>query len=205
MWKWLKDLFRPASKPKTPVGALGIVVGHTSKSPGAKGVGIEAEYHFHMARLHLLHAAAERHNVRLHVYLRPANLGYSAGLKSAYSAADRDAVDATAELHYNSNANKRATGSEVLSSITSESLRFAELVQFAQLKAFDLKDRGVKTRVRHGKRGWQSLYKGASPAVLIEPGFGSNPQDVASLEANWPEFADLLIAAFVEWKLTKGQ
>jgi N-acetylmuramoyl-L-alanine amidase len=79
------------------------------------------------------------------------------------------------ELHFNSYT-FTAQGSEVLSSGTDGSVRFAQETQLELVRLFNRNrhgDRGIKIR-NQKQRGGSSLFAGIAPAILVEPFFGSN-------------------------------
>jgi N-acetylmuramoyl-L-alanine amidase len=80
----------------------------------------------------------------------------------------------------------------------SESQRFAALVQGELNAALQLKDRGVK------QAPFRVLMGAAMPAVLVELGFLSNPEEEKKLQdpAYRAELADALVRAIVRYKET---
>jgi N-acetylmuramoyl-L-alanine amidase len=161
---------------------LGLVVGHTAQAPGAvrKDTG-EAEFFWNkdLAEIALAESKKIQCGVEVEIFYRPAHLGYKAGLRYAYAGADEWGADATCELHFNSHHNPAATGTEVLTSGTAASARFAAFLQDEMLDALGLRDRGEKI-VRRGGRGGFNLICGKAAATLIEPFFGSSPIGLAA-------------------------
>ena len=154
---------------------FGVVVGHNSSKPGAvrKDTG-ESEYKFNsrIARLMAEYAKAVYPGMEVKIFYRDPGMGYSREIKEVYAATDRWGADLTSELHFNSFANEDAKGSEVLTSGTASSFKFAQITQRELVSRFGQLDRGVKTRATG--RGSASLISGRAPAILPEPFFGSN-------------------------------
>lgn len=163
---------------------LALVVGHTAQRPGAvrQDTG-EAEFFWNkdLAEIAVAEARKSGARVKVRIFYRPPHLGHKGGLRSAYAEADEWGADAVCELHFNSHHNPTATGTEVLTSGTVASLRFAECLQDEMLDALGLRDRGEKI-VRRGDRGGFNLICGKAPATLIEPFFGSSPIGLAATD-----------------------
>ena len=107
-------------------------------------------------------------------------------------------AEATIELHYNA-ASPAATGTETLRCNTQGGRLLAERVHPVMVRAFGLRDRGIKIRKRMHERGYYSLMSGRAPAILLEPGFGTNYRDATAMKQHWPDFAKALVA-----ELSKG-
>lgn len=167
---------------------LGIVVGHTAAKGGAKGIGIDREYSFNKTMAEDIRAYALKNygaapkKIEVKVFMRD-----QGGVTGAYGRADAWGANFTAELHYNSVGNPTVTGTETLSSGSPGSVAFAKAVQSAHCLILGRtgQSRGVKIRNRQNKdRGWLSLVAGRAPAIIIEPAFGSNPEDANLLKVN---------------------
>lgn len=162
---------------------LGLVVGHTAQAPGAvrKDTG-EAEFFWNKDLAERAKKYAHRHSfVVVKIFYRPEGLGYKRGLQAAYGEADAWNATLTNELHFNSHHNPNATGTEVLSSGSALSLKFADAMQEEMINALGLKDRGVKVVTRNGRGGY-NLVCGKAPAILIEPFFGSSAEGLAATD-----------------------
>lgn len=161
---------------------LAHVVGHNAQSQGAvrKDTGV-TEYIWNLGLSRLMEQEA-RHfpEIELKTFLRHPAPSYSHEIKRVYREVDAWGADASIESHFNSHMNPKATGTEVLSSGTAASLRFANAMQQEFLDLMGLKDRGVK--VRRDGRGSFSLIFGAAPAILIEPFFGSSPHGLQATD-----------------------
>ncbi|WP_370311274.1 N-acetylmuramoyl-L-alanine amidase [Sagittula sp.] len=110
-------------------------------------------------------------------HIRP-DLGYSASIREVYGRVDDWGCDLSLELHFNSFGSPTATGTGTFSSGSAGSLHFARAIHPAMVQALGLRDRGIKIRNASKKgRGYKSLIFGRAPALLLEPYFGSNPND----------------------------
>lgn len=176
---------------------LGIVVGHTASSGGAKGVGIDQEYGFNKRMAEDLRSYAistystGAKTIDVEIFFRD-----NGGVPGAYGRADAWGADFTAELHYNSFSNTNVRGTETLSSGTSGSVAFANEVQarYCSILGRTGTSRGVKIRNRNNQqRGWFSLVVGAAPAIITEPAFGSNASDASLLKNNQFELGRAIV------------
>ncbi len=123
------------------------------------------------------------------------SLSYSASIADVYDRVDAWGCDLTIEHHFNA-ASPRASGTETFSSGSAGSLRFAHAIQAAMVETLGLRDRGVKIRNRSRKgRGYLSLVSGRAPAVLLEPYFGSNPDDCRRADERKQELAEAIYQA----------
>jgi len=157
---------------------LALVVGHNSVAQGAvrKDTG-ETEFSM-MSRIAEKAKAYPRKtypDMEVRVFFRMAGPGYRTEIKRVYEETDRWGADLTNELHFNSFNSDAANGSEVLTSGTASSFKFAQITQNMIVARFGQKDRGVVTR-KTG-RGSESLMSGSAPAILSEPFFGSSGKD----------------------------
>jgi len=87
-------------------------------------------------------------------------------------------ADLVCELHFNSFSNPNVNGHEMLYwNSSSKGLIAASNINDAMNEDFpENTDRGVK-KVTHGERGAGFLYGPKAPCVIIEPFFGSNPDE----------------------------
>lgn len=171
------------------MGKIALVIGHNARSQGAVRVTDGRSEYDWMTGLASQIVAQEPALFR--VFRRPPGLGYSTEIRQAYAAVDAWGADASIELHFNSAAARSATGTETLTSGTTGSLRLAQLIQPAMVGALGLRDRGLVTRKR-GDRGGESLWQGRAPAVLIEPYFGSNPDDCSAADRHFAALASAI-------------
>ena len=174
---------------------LAIIVGHTANAPGAGGSGIiKNEYFFHKEMMvpHLKALASPA--VSITIYYRD-----SVGIAGAYEAADQGGADCVIELHYNGAASPQTTGTETLYSSTKGKM-LAECVQAEMLEVLKLRDRGVKYVASEG-RGGHNLRAGRTPAIIVEPGFGSNVNDATVMRDKVKELASAYVnGALKYWR-----
>lgn len=163
---------------------LAVVIGHTSASGGAirRDTG-ESEYKWNSRLAAMMVVLQSSYSLQVKVFRRKSGVSYYQQIKRVYEAVDRWKADASIELHFNSSANPKATGTEMLSSGSTRSLALAAAVQGRMVDALGLADRGIKIRGRN-ERGGRSLHMGRAPAIIGEPFFGSNHKGlIASDEA----------------------
>lgn len=163
---------------------LAFIVGHNARAQGAvrQDTG-ETEYSWNGRLAAMIQEEAVRDfpGIEVGVFRRNPNArGYSAEIREVYARTDAWGADATVEGHFNSHSTTSATGSEVLSSGSRQSMAFCEAIQDETLAVLGLKDRGAKI-VRKG-RGGLSLITGRAPAALTEPFFGSSPKGLAATD-----------------------
>lgn len=178
-----------------PRTKLAIIVGHNSRSRGADSPWLPPEFDFHIWAADLIAAAAENTGANVKVFTRKATGGYRVEIENVYGETDAWGAEASIELHYNA-ASPSATGTETLRCNTQGGRLLAEKVHPIMVKSFGLRDRGIKIRKRMHERGYYSLMSGRAPAILLEPGFGSNHGDAVRMKEAWPQFAKNLVAAF---------
>ena len=162
---------------------IALVIGHNARQPGAVRVTDDVpEYRWNGQLAGAIAALApDRYRI--------VHRTYGAGeIARAYAEVDKLGVDASVELHFNSAADFRATGTETLTSGTRNSVRLATAMQHHMVRALGLRDRGLLVRGR-GDRGGASLWTGVPPAVLIEPYFGSNAGDCARADLQFAALA----------------
>ena len=169
---------------------LAIVVGHTKQRPGASSLPPidQSEYPWNtdLARLMLEHAAKTGLNAK--TFFRD-----NIGVRGAYKQAKDWGASLVVELHFNSFARPSANGTETLYG-TTVAKPFASAIQQAMLNALGLRDRGIKDHSTG--RGSSSLTAlPNTPTVIIEPFFGSNPDDVATAFSRKSELSKSLVEA----------
>jgi N-acetylmuramoyl-L-alanine amidase len=175
----------PARSPK-----LAVVVGHTRARPGAIAVDPinEHEYPWNTRLAERMKGYADSKGVPMEIFFRD-----RVGISGAYRKVADYGASAVIELHFNAFDDPRATGTETLWS-TPPSEKLAEDVQQAMVQALGSRDRGAKQR--HTGRGVKSLTElPGTPSVLIEPFFGSNPDDAAVVRDREETLARALVDA----------
>lgn len=175
---------------------VAIVVGHNAQSQGAVRVTdkrTEFDWNGQLADMIRLR---DPDNVR--VFNRVSGNGYSAEIDRVYADADAWGADCTVELHFNGSANPTVGGCEMLSSGSKGSLELSRSMQTRCLAVMGNSDRRVKV-VGKSDRGGRSLFAGRSPAVLIEPYFGSNVKECHTAETRMGDLAEAIYLAAVSW------
>lgn len=166
-----------------PNKKLAVVIGHNAQSQGAvRSDTGESEYMFN-SRIALLMEEIARQKypgLEIAIFRRQPMGSYKREIDRVYAQTDAWGAHLTMELHFNSAADKSATGAETLTSGTPASMAAAVAVNDEVVATLGLRDRGVKTR-REG-RGSQSLISGRAPAILVEPFFGSSPKGQAATD-----------------------
>ena len=152
---------------------ISIVVGHTHKSPGAMGVAplSMTEYEYNR-ELSMIICDMLIDEYRCYVSFRD-----EIGVNAVYNELDLLKPDLSIELHFNSSAGN-AHGTECL--CVDRSRDFARTVQKClcmRLKRIGITNRGVKILQGEKDLGWHSVSRLSCPNVLVEPFFGSSPED----------------------------
>jgi N-acetylmuramoyl-L-alanine amidase len=164
---------------------IAIVIGHNAKSGGAvlavEPTTNECAYWSIWGK-----ALAEYSddNVQFEIFNRLPSISYKDEIKEVYGRVDAWGADLSIELHFNA-ANTAAKGAETLSSGSDGSMKLATIIQnrTAELLGLSEKEnRGIKV-VSKEQRGGPSVHYGQAPAVLLEPFFGSNPEDYKRFHA----------------------
>lgn len=173
-----------------------IVVGHNARAQGAVRVtdGVsEFVWNSDLADMIRDHAPS-----RVKVFYRQAGIGYSAEIDRVYAETDAWGADVTIELHFNSVVDRTARGCLTLSSGTTRSRALAEEVQPRMAAALGVPDRGIRNLSR-GDRGGRSLWQGRAPAIMVEPWFGSNPEDCAAADLHKDKLAEAIYRGAMEF------
>ena len=189
---------------------IAIVVGHSSQDHGARAVaplvdGIQTEWLFNdkvadeIIRIHsrFYRPMIGPRNLELKKFHRVTGGGYSTEIRRVYRLVNDWGADASMELHFNA-ASPSAKGALMLSSGSTESMRFATILLKHMVDTMQHGDRGVE--VRKSGRGSLSLTAGRAPAVLTEPFFGTNREEVARVgELGIKGFAGMYYDAIKEF------
>lgn len=166
-----------------------IIVGHSPKKQGAYNEKYdESEFHFNsmIANLVLI-----RTDIDIEVVYR--TNGYSK-LPTKVNATN---ADIAFSLHCNA-FDKKASGTETLSSGSYKSNQLAEIIQPKILEVFGLPNRGIKIRKRKDLGGL-ILHKTKMPIVLLEPFFIDNDSDMWEGLKKQEEYADAIIETINEY------
>lgn len=174
--------------------------GHGGSDPGAVANGIqEKDVNFAVALLARDLLRAQGVNVTM---TRQADTYLS--LQERTDLANKEGVDAFISIHHNAATNTGARGLEVYHSIVGgEGQRLANLIhdQYRALMP-ELPSRGVRTRKNsNGRDYYHVIRETRMPAVIIEGGFLTNPQDAALIKTR--EFqerqAQAISQAVLQW------
>lgn len=165
---------------------VAIVVGHTKNAPGAESKTLRTTEYPWNKDLAAKIVAQSPNGIEFKTFLRD-----DGGVAGAYKAGDKWGADAFVELHFNSSHNVTSTGTGVLyqtgkSKAWAEAL-YAELSKVLRLKAWPGGTDGVCTPFQASgrqERGKGSLTASSAPSALIEPFFGSNPNDSRMAQSN---------------------
>jgi N-acetylmuramoyl-L-alanine amidase len=175
-----KPLAAPQNYPR--IDKVGIIVGHTAKSPGAvitNGETVTNEYLYNSAVV-----AELVKNGCLDFYTTRDN----GGIQQATRNIIHEEIDLSIELHTNA-FNRQAYGCEALY-YTQQSKRPAELFCQYFCDFFDRKNRGAKDVVKNGRGVYNlQLLEDIPYAVLVEPFFGDNQREFISVK----DYASFLI------------
>jgi len=129
--------------------------------------------------------------------------GSTYGAAIRWLARELAAIKATAaiELHFNSSDNAKATGHEWLYCGDSTAGRkLAQCLDKSMRSAFpQLFARGIKPLTKKDD-GWGFVYWTPCPAVICEPGFGSNSIDFELLDNHQFAYAHALADGLSAWK-----
>lgn len=175
------------AKPK-----VAIVIGHTRENPGAWGVAplscSEYQYNIDFAQA-IMAIVGKAYNIQ--AFFRDGMT-----IKETYQHIEVFDPDVSIELHFNSCSNPLIFGTETLCCSWNEG--FASLIQENLCLALNRDkdgDRGVKVVHQEEDRGFESVRHLRAANVLIEPFFGSSPEDCALALENQESMARAILAA----------
>ncbi len=179
---------------------LALCVGHSRKINGRTEGGAvsvagvnEWAYNSELARLILDHLSEM--GIEAFIVSEYQGNGYTAAQKWLASYIKSRGATVAVEAHFNSSDNPSATGHETLfwaSSVKGRQL--AKDVDSAMLEMFpDFKQRGIKPK-GSGDRGAEFLKLTSCPSIILEPFFGSNPEDWAEIAVKGKQNLALAIA-----------
>lgn len=183
-----------AQKPK-----LAIVVGHTQKAPGAVAVPPLSltEYEYNTSLAEFIQGLCLGRGVDCRIFFRD-----GIGLTRCYRKVEDWEADAVVELHFNSFSDPKARGTVTLCGLDKESQALATQVHaqiVAVLERRGKDDRGLKPLKESDRGGVNVNLAEGIPNVLIEPFFGSNPEDAALGKAKKRELASSVVLGFSVW------
>lgn len=185
---------------------LGLIVGHTRKSPGARNKKHDVyEYHFwdNLVRNEILEKPDKWPGVRIRVFWRD-----EYGISGAVGAAVKAGCTALVELHANA-FNEQVRGCEVLVSDNMD-LKGTEERVFGRSMAENLNkvmqnplrgEGGLRYRTKKGERGFYNLTRVFDrPSILIEPFFIDNDEEFLHALAHQKELAEAIVNSFKVFK-----
>lgn len=174
---------------------LGVVVGHTHEASGAtlcRPFDFVSEYEFNTLIAAMMMNYGRTVGVDVFVALRD-NIGISGAHKAVANAQCKACI----ELHFNS-FNSTTEGTETLYGEINGSKEFAEIVQAHMVSVYERKDaknRGIKFVGSADRGGGNVNQPSKLPTVLVEPFFGSDPDEAALALNKMPELARCLVDA----------
>ena len=168
---------------------IAIVIGHNKRAQGAIRITdgrTEYDWNSDLAAMIQEHSPGE-----IRVFRRTHGGGYSKEIDRVYAEVDEWGADVSIELHFNGAATPKAKGCVTLSSGTPGSLCLAGEVHKHLLGVMGTEDDGVVVRRRY-ERGGRSLWQGRAPAIMVEPYFGSNPDECLIADQHKDEIAEAI-------------
>lgn len=176
---------------------LAVIVGHTERQPGARGLPPvdRHEYPYNRDIARLMEQEAAIRGIAARTFLRD-----GVGIHGAYQAAVAYDPDAIIELHFNAFHDAAVRGTETLCSDRHpHSERLAALAQAAMVRVFGRAgstNRGVKMPTPR-QSGYVNVTAAPSvPSILVEPFFGSNGPDCELAAARMADYAVALVDSF---------
>jgi N-acetylmuramoyl-L-alanine amidase len=173
---------------------VALEIGHSTRDGGAVRVtdGVQ-EYEWNKDLAHRIH---DLDPTMFEIFHRRPDLRYTSAIRELYGRIDAWGCDLSISMHFNAFHKSSASYTSTLSSGSKVSLKAADAVQSAMVSVMGLHDAGVKVRNRRtGGRGWEMLSFGRSPAILIEPYFGSNPSDCRRADERKQALAEAIYRA----------
>jgi N-acetylmuramoyl-L-alanine amidase len=155
-----------------------IVVGHNLRQPGAfapSPIG-ECECTFNGKIADRMIEMAAASPLELKKFERRYVGSFEREIQQTYGQVEDWGANVSVELHFNADS-ALATGTETLSSGSRMSRLLGTAMQQAMVEALGVHDRGLKFPGRT-ESGWWNLHAASPPAVLVEPFFSTNRQDL---------------------------
>jgi len=165
---------------------IALLIGHRSGSQGVRSWNKISEYAFWYTYLHTIKAfLPKQHKYVVFERLDDDGDGYRERMETIGDRLDSEMVDLVVSFHFNSFESSTADGFEVLCSNNLSSQFFARSMIVALDNHLFGDNRGYKIVPNDPtKRASGFLYKTIFPAILVEPFFGSSPEDMASVVKN---------------------
>ena len=182
---------------------VALIIGHRASAQGAVSVSGVSEYewaseHARLVALHLRAAGV----VPIIIERDDTAKGYS----RLPGKVNKTGAHVAVSFHFNSHSNPKATGSEVLYWHTSLRSRALAVELERADDVLGLRDRGAGGLKACGEddRGAYLLRKTSMPCALVEPGFGSNPDDWHAIVERGGALAEEQAGAIVRWLHAEG-
>lgn len=163
-----------------------LIVGHNNISRGAYSVPLSmTEFEYHSKVVELL---TDLPNVK--VLFRENKQSYSKEMADLINRLDINKYDLALELHFNSAIDTNIGGTETLVYYKNIKAKQYSQLYFDKIKEYrpTQKIRGVKTVSTENERGAYGIVKSKGTYILLEAFFGSNKEDVISVE----DYANIL-------------
>lgn len=175
---------------------IAIDIGHTSsRDQGAVSACGLSEHTYWSQLAHIIVQELEQSGHQAKVYRREDH----GGSVSAECRAINDwRADVAVSLHLNSASNTQAGGHEVIHHAhSSKGKSLAKFINDYLNQVQGLKDRKIRTPFAGRGDTWLSATR--CPAVIVEAGFLSNPDDVAILKAQSTQIASLVAQGIIAY------
>jgi len=173
---------------------LAIVVGHTERNPGAKGISpiSNYEYFWNKRLAKLIQSFANSNDIECGIFFRD-----GVGIVGAYKKVVQWSPHSCVELHFNAY-NGAVTGTETLYGLYDPSREWAQNIQNLMVELYERSgklNRGIKKRAI-GERGGKNVNQLENiPSCLIEPYFGDASKDAFLADNYLNELAKSIVTA----------
>lgn len=175
---------------------IAIVIGHTNKSKGAcSPFSIPCEFDFNKEIAIKLAAL----DCRITIFENTSYVnGYYEMVKSTAYEINKIGFDLVLELHYNA-ADPAAHGSEALYYFKNKKAKsMAEYFSYLMALKMGYKNRGGKALLNKDDRGFWAVYLPNPTAIILEPFFGSNKNDVKLM--NKDKYASVILETIKKYE-----
>ena len=188
------DLTKLETLSFTPSSKLAIVVGHTKRSPGAKGVAPISmhEYFWNNKLASNIKSISSQNDIECAIFFRD-----GIGISGAYKEVSDWSPNSCIELHFNAY-NGQVKGTETLYGEHDQSKIWADTLQNAMVVLYTrttVHDRGIKLR-KISERGGKNVNQLDNiPSCLIEPYFGDELSEAVLAKDHLVELAQAIVTA----------
>lgn len=175
---------------------IALDIGHTSgRDQGAVSLCGLTEHMYWKRHVHIIKKILEQHFFNVNIYRRE---DYGDSISAECRAVNTWGANAAVSLHLNSSDNITATGHEVIhygGSRNGASLARSINEQLNFIP--ELRDRNIRTPFSGRGNTWLTVTK--CPAVIVEAGFLSNPDDVKILKEKGFEIASFIATGVIDY------